>query len=386
MNKIVGFINEDGKSCYFNSILQALLLLNNFVNELKSSSTLIHFMKNYNVYDKEEIKETKSFLIKMIETIEIIDNKNNIPFVISVSNLLFLLKNKSESIKENIEQDAEECLLHILNNLHIETRYKARLNYDDIENELKNILIKYDSEKIKEKKSKTYVKLNYELEQYKKTTYDKYVKYKLHLFWQNHLQTNFSIVGKCFDNLYFTELQCIRCKNINIIIEASPIIKLNIIQQQKNKSLTLFDCLNTYILPEEISANCSNCKKEQHLYKKINICKFSKILIINFNRFIINGLKRSKNDSDVIVPFNNVDLTDYATNTDSETRKKYVYNLKSFVVHTGDLNNGHYITYGRFNNKWYQYNDEQIGLITPEKINFIIAKANKAYILFYERI
>lgn len=36
------------------------------------------------------------------------------------------------------------------------------------------------------------------------------------------------------------------------------------------------------------------------------------------------------------------------------------YKLKSVIVHIGDSNGGHYISYVTVDNRWYEINDDQI--------------------------
>ena len=95
---------------------------------------------------------------------------------------------------------------------------------------------------------------------------------------------------------------------------------------------------------------------------KLNKCP--KCLIMSFKRFGNDGNKINK---DIHSP-------------DKFNLYKYTYKLRSFVLHMGSANGGHYVAYFRNKHEWFLCNDASIS-----KVNDISDPLNKAYILLYER-
>ena len=58
--------------------------------------------------------------------------------------------------------------------------------------------------------------------------------------------------------------------------------------------------------------------------------------------------------------------------------KPYVYDLLSVVVHKGEINSGHYISFCRENGQWFQFNDSVVTLATEKQV-----LAAQAYLLVY---
>ena len=65
---------------------------------------------------------------------------------------------------------------------------------------------------------------------------------------------------------------------------------------------------------------------------------------------------------------------------------KTTYDLYAISEHIGDCNFGHYVAYCKngINNKWYEYNDDDIVHIPREDLEKEVITKN-AYILFYVR-
>lgn len=137
--------------------------------------------------------------------------------------------------------------------------------------------------------------------------------------------------------------------------------------------------------------------------KKLSICQpLPPILTIHLKRFEFNmfTLARNKVDSPITFPL----VLDLKKCVKSRT-KPLNYNLVGMIVHSGNLNDGHYWAYAkdRFSGKWYLFNDanrfevdevivEEIGKAGNEMQEIINAIAPQAtsvgtpYMLFYEKI
>lgn len=58
--------------------------------------------------------------------------------------------------------------------------------------------------------------------------------------------------------------------------------------------------------------------------------------------------------------------------------KPYIYDLLSVVVHKGEINSGHYISYARKDGQWFQFDDNVVTLASEKQV-----LAAQAYMLFY---
>ena len=67
--------------------------------------------------------------------------------------------------------------------------------------------------------------------------------------------------------------------------------------------------------------------------------------------------------------------------------KKQKFNLKSFIVHEGDANSGHYTTIVNRNNKWFLINDSMVTVLNQEYVDSLLNGTNQdrktPYILVY---
>ena len=76
-------------------------------------------------------------------------------------------------------------------------------------------------------------------------------------------------------------------------------------------------------------------------------------------------------------------VSPFIANFKHENARKLQYRLYGVVLHTGQMDSGHYTAYTLKNDKWTYYDDEEI---TKEvKTSDVISHQN-AYILFYELI
>ena len=117
-------------------------------------------------------------------------------------------------------------------------------------------------------------------------------------------------------------------------------------------------------------------KKYYDAYKKTVFWKLPSVIIISFKRFNNMGMKINNL---IKFPVTNLDLTKYCIGYD---KHKSFYNLTGICNHIGGTHGGHYYSYCKNkNNKWYEFNDENVSEIN---IDNIITK--NAYCLFYKKI
>ena len=158
----------------------------------------------------------------------------------------------------------------------------------------------------------------------------------------------------------------------------------------KSKEITLYDCFEAFRTEEKLEKDnswfCSKCKKNQEAFKKLEIYRAPNILIIQLKRFdcksetMYEGLiKNKKNESLVVFPIENLDITKYVVEENSS--KESVYDLCAISQHYGSLSSGHYTAYCKNQNEWYNFDDERVTKVKDS--NSIISKG--AYILVFRK-
>jgi hypothetical protein len=158
----------------------------------------------------------------------------------------------------------------------------------------------------------------------------------------------------------------------------------------KREEITIYDCFEAFRTEEKLEKDnswyCSNCKKNQEAFKKLEIYRAPNILIVQLKRFdcktenIYEGfLKNKKNDSLVVFPIQNLDIRKYVVEENS--RKDSFYDLCAISQHYGTLSSGHYTAFCKNENEWYNFDDESIKKIN--NINHIVSKG--AYILIFRK-
>lgn len=114
-------------------------------------------------------------------------------------------------------------------------------------------------------------------------------------------------------------------------------------------------------------------KTEDKIFRK-EIIKMGNLMILSIKRFkyIIDNenIIHEKINSDIDVP-DEINMRDKNCDIPME--------LTAFIVHYGDIIDGHYVCFRKYKDKWFVLDDEKILEITiPDK--------KKAYILFYQRV
>ena len=158
----------------------------------------------------------------------------------------------------------------------------------------------------------------------------------------------------------------------------------------KSKEITIYDCFEAFRTEEKLEKDnswyCSNCKKNQEAFKKLEIYRAPNILIVQLKRFdcktenIYEGLiKNKKNESLVIFPLQNLDISKYVVEENS--RKDCLYDLCAISQHYGSLSSGHYTAFCLNGDEWYNFDDEKVSKISNEKN--VVSKG--AYILIFRK-
>ena len=151
-------------------------------------------------------------------------------------------------------------------------------------------------------------------------------------------------------------------------------------------SLTIQNLFDFFQCEEKLETNntwyCNKCKKHQEAYKKLDIYKPSKYLIIQFKRFQIksNNMFMSFFTNKKISTYINYDITnlDLRKYVIGPERSSAVYDLYGVVEHMGSLRFGHYTALCKTaQGNWLRFNDE-----TCSSVDNCVVK--DAYLLFYK--
>ena len=149
-----------------------------------------------------------------------------------------------------------------------------------------------------------------------------------------------------------------------------------------NIGIDLYSCFNALSKKEKLDENnlwyCSQCKEHRQAIKQLQIYKLPRILIIQLKRFKNNGyFFNNKNSAEIDFPIYNLELTDYVVG--NKENKNYSYELFAVNQHFGISYGGHYTALCKNGNLWYNYDDEDVNEINPNRL----VSAN-AYLLFYK--
>lgn len=156
-------------------------------------------------------------------------------------------------------------------------------------------------------------------------------------------------------------------------------------EEMKNKSLTLKDCLETFSKPEILGQNdlwyCPTCKEHRQAEKQIEIWNTPDILTMHLKRFENQRRFSDKIDAVIDFPIEGLDMKPFVSNKAGDG-KSYIYDLVAVDNHYGGLGGGHYTSYAKnfVDGKWYYYDDSSVTPADPNR-----AIAGSAYLLFYRR-
>ena len=137
---------------------------------------------------------------------------------------------------------------------------------------------------------------------------------------------------------------------------------------------TLDDCYREYKNHEKLEGEnkyfCNNCKELRIASRRLEVVNWPKHLIIFLKRFNNNGERLTKNSSPIDIPIN----------------WRHGYTLKGCIIHTGNINGGHYFYISRVVKKdgsihWYNCNDSSVTEINQSSAEMYMNK--NIYIIYY---
>lgn len=205
------------------------------------------------------------------------------------------------------------------------------------------------------------------------------------------------IIHQTFAGQFQSDVTCEKCGTVTSTIDPMLDISLELRSKSGEPAAdnTLASCLRRYTKPEKLGAKeytCSKCTKASHeAVKRLSIRTLPPVLSFQFKRFehkMSGKAVPQKIDAPIRIPvsINMAPYTTLAMNTtgkDGETGypgpdAMYEYDLFAVINHEGQMDNGHYTNFARFQDEWYRFDDEKV---TPSTLSDCLA--SNAYMCFY---
>ena len=336
------FRNDNGISCYMNSILHILQQLPSFYNYLISN---------------QNIKEvTFRELAKLFKFSHENDNMNITP-----ASFKNVIGNKNSMWKELEQQDSQEFLIFLISELECELGNKV--------NFISNTNFKMDNQ-----------------DSLANNIYGIVAIQKYH----ENIKNNYSQIKELFIGSTSINLICEFCKTKSPNFE--DFITLSVDIPNVIEDLSLNECLKHSFKNEKLDnknkVHCEFCGLKSKSTKENKLWKSPKILIIHIKRFKFNdyGIQTAKITKKINYP---LDLNiDFLFDNLSPNKKNSKYKLLGVNIHEElaykSIDVGHYVSYVKniHDNKWYLFNDA----CEPIKIKKTNLQNKNAYMLFYERM
>lgn len=200
------------------------------------------------------------------------------------------------------------------------------------------------------------------------------------------------IVHQTFAGQLQSEVTCERCGNVTRTVDPMLDISLELRDPGIEKEITLAGCLRRYTKREKLGReySCTKCAKPTHeAVRRLSIRKLPPVLSFQFKRFEHKTVSKGtpqKIDTPVRFPvaINMAPYTTLAVPNNDETitppgpDAMYEYDLFAVINHEGQMENGHYTNFARFQDEWYRFDDEKV---TPSTLGTCLN--SNAYMCFY---
>jgi ubiquitin carboxyl-terminal hydrolase 8 len=309
-----------GNTCYMNSALQCL----------SHTMNLTHYFLSRKY--EEDITKSNSkrveyhLILSYINTITHMWEKNQI---LAPRTFKKTLEAFVKRFVGNKQQDSHECIIFILDLLHKSLCVKVEVNIKGT--------AKTNNDRLRKLAAET---------------------------WKSNFSSNYSYIIENFYGQLHNTLTCPDCNNTSHSFDPYSCISLN------TSKTTLEDCFIENGTPEILDDDnkwfCDYCKTKKNAIRSTSIWTVPAILIIHLKKFSSNGEKINKQiDFDI----NNLDMSKYINK---------LFELYAISNHSGNEHGGHYWSYCKINDKWFDFNDSDVSEISENKI---ICPEN--YVLFF---
>ncbi|KAF9048837.1 cysteine proteinase [Panaeolus papilionaceus] len=208
------------------------------------------------------------------------------------------------------------------------------------------------------------------------------------------------IIHSTFAGQLQSDVKCERCGNITSTIDPMLDISLELKSrtgEAPSSENTLGACLRRFTQPEKLGSkeySCAKCGKAHEASKRLSIRKLPPVLSFQFKRFEQKTNDKSsarKIDTPVRFPAS-INMAPYTSLFVRDTEKDsassvlsnlgsdwmYEYDLFAVINHEGQMNNGHYTNFARFQDEWYRFDDDKV---THSSLGVCLSSV--AYMCFY---
>ncbi|CAD8149825.1 unnamed protein product [Paramecium pentaurelia] len=172
--------------------------------------------------------------------------------------------------------------------------------------------------------------------------------------------TYINYIEQIFKGKIQTNIICQLCNYQ--VKQIEPFLTLSLAISQ---SRTLEECLDEFLKDETLrDYKCAKCQSS--CIKSLQIISIPQILVLHLKRFQFLP-SCHKNNKTITYP---MDILNFGNQT---------YRLRAVIVHTGNLQQGHYFSYAKRYHQWFLFNDETVKAATKKQVLM-----QSAYILFYQ--
>ncbi|KAJ7922392.1 hypothetical protein B0H13DRAFT_1983023 [Mycena leptocephala] len=209
------------------------------------------------------------------------------------------------------------------------------------------------------------------------------------------------IIHSTFAGQLQSDVVCERCGNVTSTVD--PMLDISLELRGKAGEVmsgenTLTGCLKRYTQPEKLGPkqySCAKCGRLRmyEVSKRLSIRKLPPVLSFQFKRFEHKADKSSARKIDTRIRFPaTLNMAPFTTLVMKAAEKEnnapvfsypgpaamYEYDLFAVINHEGQINNGHYTNYARFEDEWYRFDDDKV---TASSLGSVLA--SPAYMCFY---
>eukprot|EP00038_Savillea_parva_P008414 m.176810 g.176810 ORF g.176810 m.176810 type:complete len:1169 (-) comp14238_c0_seq1:66-3572(-) len=195
--------------------------------------------------------------------------------------------------------------------------------------------------------------------------------------WDHHRLRNQSAILDLFQGQFKSTITCQSCGHTSTTFEPFTCLSLPLVGRN---AVSIEQCLQAFSRPEMLTGNnqwrCPKCKRDRDARKTIQIWRLPRVLIVHLKRFYFEGPFRSKLDTHVEFPLDNLDMGRHCK---GKMPRQSKYSLFAVSNHIGDMSGGHYTAYCKspFNKQWYKCDDSTITRHTQRVCT------RQSYVLFY---
>lgn len=183
--------------------------------------------------------------------------------------------------------------------------------------------------------------------------------------WSLFQATHSSFLTQNFAGILRSDVTCSSCGHVSSTLD--PFTQLDL-----PLAKSVLNALEEFIQREPLSPAfvCPGCGRVQGSSRKISLQRCPQALILTLKRFQSHPQPEKLNQ--YVTFHKKLDLGKYSTGP------AHMYQLQSVLVHSGDLEAGHYVAYCKRSHSWYLFND---ALVQGVKLKEVLLQ--QAYVLVY---